>query len=264
MFSFKDSIDITNSHFPCLRVIHLLSCYTYTCYLEGGMTLYLKAGPDGSSVGDCPFAHFVRMVLEEKGLDYELRPCGSNDAKPAWLIEHYGGSMPALRHRQECYIESDVIAQYLDFFFQEPPLSAPNKKIMKQAENAIEGIFPTIAKYLKHSSDDEVEELSLKDILLNKLTALESHLSNESRTGPYLVGNGEQLTLLDCSLAPKLYHLKVGMDAFKKDKAKVDISVHFPHVHKYMDAIFARPSFLKTVYPEETVIWGWENARNKQ
>jgi hypothetical protein len=166
MFSFKDSIDITNSHFPCLRVIHLLSCYTYTCYLEGGMTLYLKAGPDGSSVGDCPFAHFVRMVLEEKGLDYELRPCGSNDAKPAWLIEHYGGSMPALRHRQECYIESDVIAQYLDFFFQEPPLSAPNKKIMKQAGNAIEGIFPTIAKYLKHSSNDEVEELSLKDVLL--------------------------------------------------------------------------------------------------
>ena len=26
--------------------------------------------------------------------------------------------MPALRHRKECYVESDVIAQYLDFFFQ--------------------------------------------------------------------------------------------------------------------------------------------------
>ncbi len=27
------------------------------------MDLYLKAGPDGKSVGDCPFAHNVRMVL---------------------------------------------------------------------------------------------------------------------------------------------------------------------------------------------------------
>lgn len=232
------------------------------------MTLYLKAGPDGTSVGDCPFAHLVRMVLEEKGLEYELRPCGSNEAKPAWLIEHYGGSMPALRHRQECYIESDVIAQYLDFFFQDPPLSLPKKKLMKEAERVTEEIFPAIAKYLKDSSnnnnDDDEEELKLKDLLVGKLTDLEKHLSNESRTGPYLVGDGEHFTLLDCSLAPKLYHLKVGIDAFKKGRTKIDIPVDFPNVKKYMDAVFARPSFLKTVYPEETVIWGWENARNKQ
>ena len=30
------------------------------------MDLYLKAGPDGKSVGDCPFAHYVRMVLHAK------------------------------------------------------------------------------------------------------------------------------------------------------------------------------------------------------
>lgn len=99
---------------------------------EGGMTLYLKAGPVGtSSVGDCPFAHFVRMVLEEKGLDYELRPCGNDEDKPTWLLEHYEGKMPALRHGQECYIESDVIAQYLDFFFPNPNLALPKKKILK-------------------------------------------------------------------------------------------------------------------------------------
>ena len=84
----------------------------------GGMTLYLKAGPDGTSVGDCPFAHYVRIVLNEKGLEYDLKP-STQDTKPQWLIDFYDGSMPALRHRKECYVESDVIAQYLDFFFQE-------------------------------------------------------------------------------------------------------------------------------------------------
>jgi hypothetical protein len=28
------------------------------------MDLYLKAGPDGSEVGDCPFAHYVRNELD--------------------------------------------------------------------------------------------------------------------------------------------------------------------------------------------------------
>ena len=53
---------------------------------EGGMTIYLKAGPDGTSVGDCPFAQFVRMVLEEKGLEYTVKPC-VQETKPSWLVE---------------------------------------------------------------------------------------------------------------------------------------------------------------------------------
>ena len=120
------------------------------------MTLNVKAGPDGTTVGDCPFAHYVRMVLHEKQLDYELCPC-TPDKKPLWLIETYGGSMPALRHRRECYVESDIIAQYLDFFFQEPPLSLPNskKKSMIEAKQSVDGFFPAVAAYLKHTIKDE-------------------------------------------------------------------------------------------------------------
>jgi len=82
---------------------------------EGGMMLYVKAGPDGKTLGDCPFAHFVGMVLHEKKLEYDLIPC-TQETKPNWLIDFYEGKMPALRHRQECYTESSVIAEYLDFF----------------------------------------------------------------------------------------------------------------------------------------------------
>ena len=36
------------------------------------MELYIKAGPDGSDVGDCPFAHFVRAVIAFKGQNMEV------------------------------------------------------------------------------------------------------------------------------------------------------------------------------------------------
>ena len=225
------------------------------CFIlaEGGMTLYLKAGPDGTSVGDCPFAHFVRMVLEEKGLEYELKP-SVQETKPEWLVEFYEGKMPALRHRKECYVESDVIAEYLDFFFRDPPLKT-DKASMEAAEEAVAGLFPAIAKYLKHTPDGDDEDAALQTGLEESLTKLNTHLA--SVDGPFVAG--ESFSLVDCSLAPKLYHMQTGVKAFKN--GSIDFTAKFPAVAAYMQNVFARPSFQSTVYPAEVVEWGWSNAR---
>jgi glutathione S-transferase len=225
------------------------------------MTLYLKAGPDGTSVGDCPFAHSVRMVLEEKELEYQLRPCGSNDDKPDWLKDHYEGKLPALRHRSECYVESDVIAQYVDYFFQSDSLVA-KKKIMTEANEVVDGFFPAFAKYTKHTPDGDVVDEELKAGLVTKLHELEAHLGKEDsgRTGPWFVGDGEQVTLTDCSLAPKLYHMKICLEEFKGNP--IDLSSDFPRLSSYCESLFSLPSFEKTVYPKEVVTWGWGNARS--
>ena len=76
------------------------------------MILYLKAGPDPSLPGDCPFAHAIRMALSELSLPCEIHPT-TIETKPEWLMNFYGGSMPALRHRKECYIDTEVICSYL-------------------------------------------------------------------------------------------------------------------------------------------------------
>ena len=68
------------------------------------------AAPDGVSVGDCPFAHAVRMALFAKGKKYEIRPC-TQEAKPKWLVEHYEGKMPALKHESDCYVDSHRILE---------------------------------------------------------------------------------------------------------------------------------------------------------
>merc|ERR1712032_994019 len=60
------------------------------------MELYLKAGADGLTVGDCPFAHYVRALLAYKGLSCTVHPCPPS-GKPSWLVEQHGGKMPCLR-----------------------------------------------------------------------------------------------------------------------------------------------------------------------
>ena len=225
------------------------------------MTLYLKAGPDGKSVGDCPFAHYVRMVLENKQLEYDLQP-SVQSTKPSWLIEYYDGKMPALRHRKECYVESDTIANYLDFFFPEPPLSASDAEA-DAANTAMEGFFPAFAQYAKHTPDGDEDDQTKKDNLFGVLENLNAFLSSESRTGPYLVGDGSLIRLQDCQLAPKLYHMKVAIEAFKGTDVLEELYSKFPALKAYMDYMFdSDASFKKTVYPPEVVTWGWGNARS--
>lgn len=227
--------------------------------IVGGMTLFIKPAADGTSPGDCPFAHYVRMVLHEKSLPYELRP-STQATKPDWLIDHYEGKMPALRHRKECYVESDVIAQYLDFFFPEPKLSPYTKKEMADAGECTDGLFPAVARYLKSTDNGSEGDLALKENLEGALGKIESQLGRDGTTGPFLAGDGEQVTLLDCSLAPKLYHMSIGLKSFKDDA--IDVEASFPKLKAYMDAIFDTDSFKEASYPEETVVWGWTNARS--
>jgi glutathione S-transferase len=227
---------------------------------EGGMTLYVKAGPDGTSLGDCPFAHYVRMVLEVKGLEYELKP-SVQDTKPSWLIEYYEGKMPALRHRKECYVESDTIAAYLDFFFPQPELTPSNTNDANAAAAAVDGLFPAIAQYVKHTPDGDETDLVKRDNLKSALTKLNAHLSAPTRTGPYLVGDGAVIRLIDCKMAPQLYHMCTAVGAFKGDNA-LNLSVDFPAVHAYTKHMFeVDAAFQKTVYPKDVVTWGWGNAR---
>eukprot|EP00980_Cylindrotheca_fusiformis_P018691 scaffold6226_cov118-Cylindrotheca_fusiformis.AAC.5 len=221
---------------------------------EGGMTLYLKAGPDGSSVGDCPFAHAVRLVLEEKGLDYTVQPT-TPESKPDWLIDHYDGKMPALRHRKECYVESSVIMEYLDFFFTSPEMKPKDRNA---AEAVLEGFFPAVAQYLKDTTDDEEKLTELR----SKLDALEHHLtpSNDDNKVPFVGGGYDNMSLLDCRLIPQLYHLVTASREYHNGIP--NLQEDYPNIWKYYLKVTARPSFETTVYPEETVLWGWGNARS--
>jgi glutathione S-transferase len=222
--------------------------------IAGGMSLYVKPAEDGTSVGDCPFAHYVRMVLHEKDLEYDLLPT-TQENKPNWLLEGYDGKLPALRHRRECYVDSDVITQYLDFFFQEPNMAVAKEDASK-ATAAVDGFFPAMAKFIKHSPNGDEEDREKQAALEEKLQILEEYLGDDSRTGPYLTGNGESFTLLDCSMAPKLYAMDVCLDKVKGNP--FDLKAKYPAVRRYMDEVFARKSFQDTVeYGPETVVWGW-------
>lgn len=220
---------------------------------QGRIELLCKAGPDGAALGDCPFCHYVQMVLRYKGLRYRLIPLTPED-KPEWLVEGYGGKMPCLVHDEEAYTDSGTITQYLEYFFPgEEPLTVEdeNPELAEEVKTATSGVFGAFARYMKNM--DKEQDPPLQAALFEELNKVDALL--QKTKGPFLAG--ERITLDDMALAPKLYHIKVGVAHFKN----VIIPPSLTALAAYMQHIFDMDIFQESSYPPDVITWGWGNAR---
>jgi len=144
------------------------------------MELYLKAGADGQTVGDCPFAHYVRALLAYKGLPCTVHPCAPS-GKPSWLVEQHGGKMPCLK------INHDVITE-------------------------VGGFFPAMARLAKSTEPDN----SLEEGFTQAITRLSNVL--KSSGGPWLLG--DTISLADLALGPVLYHATITLAQWQPQALK--------------------------------------------
>jgi glutathione S-transferase len=70
----------------------------------------------------CPYCARVRIVLAEKGIEYETVEIDLDD-RPAWIYEKNPlGRVPVLEEDTFVLAESAVIDEYLDERYPEPPL----------------------------------------------------------------------------------------------------------------------------------------------
>src|SRR3954469_19968434 len=70
----------------------------------------------------CPYCARVRIVLAEKGVEYEVVEIDLDD-RPAWLYEKNPlGKVPVLEEDGWALPESTVIMEYLEERYPEPPL----------------------------------------------------------------------------------------------------------------------------------------------
>lgn len=151
----------------------------------------------------CPFAHRSRLVLQEKGIDFELieidlqnKPAGFTDISPY-------GKVPALVHGDRRVWESAVINEYLDEVFPNPSL-LPNNPIGKaQARIWIDfantRFVPAFSNLLR-SSDIQQQEEAKKE-LYKHLEFIENEAFEKlSKDGPYWFG--ESISLVDFTFFP--------------------------------------------------------------
>jgi len=171
----------------------------------------------------CPYCARVRIVLAEKGVEYETVEIDLDD-RPAWIYEkNPTGRVPVLEEDAFVLPESAVIDEYLNERYPEPPLLPADP-----AERALTRVlifrFDDLSKpYYRLRRGDEGARATL-DIELAKLERL-----LEAR--PFLTGR--EFGLADIAYVPWILRARDRMD--------VELDA-FPALRDWVEGLAERPS----------------------
>uniref|UniRef100_UPI0037E94D5D chloride intracellular channel protein 5a n=1 Tax=Semicossyphus pulcher TaxID=241346 RepID=UPI0037E94D5D len=213
--------------------------------------LFVKAGIDGESIGNCPFSQRLFMILWLKGVVFNVTTVDLK-RKPADLHNLAPGTHPPfLTFQGEVLTDVNKIEEYLEERLappKYPKLAAKNL----ESNTAGNDIFAKFSAYVKNIRPDQngALEKSLDKSLAKLDDYLNSPLPDEVLTGrhsgdgesdrKYL--DGDELTLADCNLLPKLHVFKV----VSKKYRNYDIPSEFRGVWRYLSNAYSRDEFTNT------------------
>ena len=157
------------------------------------MTLY-------SSDSD-PYCHMVRIVLAEKGINYEATDVDLDDTPEDLKDLNPYNEVPTLVDRDLVLYGHQVIMEYLDERFPHPPLMpvdpvsrARNRLMLKR----IERDWYTLSNKIARGEDVENTRKELADSLLTVAPIFEQKKFFMS----------DDFTVMDCAIAPLLWRLQ--------------------------------------------------------
>ncbi len=187
------------------------------------------------------YSHQVRIVLAEKGVNYEHIQVDPNN-KPEDLLElNPYNSVPTLVDRDLVLFEARIIMEYLDERFPHPPLMpvypvarASSRLMMHRIETDWYSLLDSIYK------GSEQDSARAKGILHDSIMTLAPVFAEN----PYFLS--EEFSLVDCVLAPLFWRLpEMGIEINGKGAKEI---------HEYKKRVFERPSFQESLTPLEKAI----------
>jgi glutathione S-transferase len=140
----------------------------------------------------CPYCARVRIVLAEKGLEYETVVVDLDD-RPAWIYEKNPlGRVPVLEEGAFVLPESSVIMEYLEERYPEPPLWPADPAERARGRLLLERFHTLSRPYYALRRGDEAAAAELHE----QLGELDAVLASR----PYLTGR--EFGLADAAYLP--------------------------------------------------------------
>ncbi|XP_010819842.1 chloride intracellular channel protein 2 isoform X3 [Bos javanicus] len=178
--------------------------------------LFVKAGSDGESIGNCPFSQRLFMILWLKGVKFNVTTVD---------MTRYPHLSP--RNKESFDVGCNLFAKFSAY------IKNTQKEANKTFEKSLLKEFKRLDDYLNTPLLDEIDPDSTEELTVSRRLFLD----------------GDQLTLADCSLLPKLHIIKVAAKKYRD----FDIPVEFSGVWRYLHNAYAREEFTHTC-PEDKEI----------
>jgi glutathione S-transferase len=193
----------------------------------------------------CPYAQRSRMVLETKGLAFELIEIDLQN-KPDWFLEISPyGKVPVLQYGDEKVWESAVINEYIEEVFPEPALMPATPLHRAQVRIWIDFANTkfTPAFYKLLLAQETLEQQEWAEELHKHLIFIEQEgLQKLSANGPYWLGNF--LSLLDFSYYP-WFERWAALEHYRSIKIPAECS----RLLQWIEVMKSQPAVQKTLHP---------------
>lgn len=185
----------------------------------------------------CPFSHRCRIVLYEKGMDFEIRDLDMHDLPEEIAAMNPYNQLPILVERDLVLYESNIINEYLDERFPHPQLMPPDPTMRARARLFLFNFERDLFNHVREIMEGAQKAADKARIIIrDNLTAIAPIFTKQK----YMLG--EDYTMLDVAIAPLLWRLDHYGIALPKQAAPL---------LKYAERIFSRQAFIDALTPVE-------------
>ncbi len=186
-----------------------------------------------------PFSHMVRIVLAEKGINYETLSVDPNNTPEDLKDLNPYNEVPTLVDRDLVLYEHLVIMEYLDERFPHPPLMPVDPVARARNRLMVQRIERDWYSLYNKLSNNDKDSAKLRQELRDSLVTISPIFEQK----PFFMS--DELSLIDCVMAPLLWRLpQVGVELPPSAKALVE----------YAARLFERDAFMQSLSEAEKEI----------
>lgn len=184
----------------------------------------------------CPYSHRCRIVLFEKGMDFEVIDVDPAN-KPEDMMEiSPDNRLPVLVERDLRLDVANVINEYIDERFPHPQLMPADPVMRARARlflhNFEEQLFSHIADIENNTKNADKARAMIRD----GLTMIAPIFARQQ----FMLG--DEFSMVDVAITPLLWRLS---------KYGIELPKQAAPLLKYAERIFSRPAFIEAMTPSE-------------
>jgi len=184
----------------------------------------------------CPYSHRCRIVLYEKGMDFEVIDVDlMSRAEDIAVINPYN-KVPVLVERDLVLYEANIINEYIDERFPHPQLMPPDPVMRGRARLFLHRFEQELYSHVGAIEQGGKPADKARAVIRDNLTQLAQILTRQK----FLLG--DEFSMLDVAIAPLLWRLEHYGIQMGKDAAPL---------MKYAERLFSRQGFIDALTPSE-------------
>ncbi|XP_006126072.3 chloride intracellular channel protein 6 [Pelodiscus sinensis] len=218
---------------------------------EHDISLFVKAGSDGENIGNCPFSQRLFMILWLKGVIFNVTTVDLK-RKPADLQNLAPGTNPPfMTFDGEVKTDVNKIEEFLEEKLAPPryPKLGPKHPESNSAGNDVFARFSAFIKNTRKDANENLEKSLLKALrrLDNYLNTplpdeIDAYSTEDVTVSSRKFMDGDELTLADCNLLPKLHIIKVVAKKYRNFEFPPEMT----GIWRYLNNAYARDEFTNT------------------